>query len=84
MLRNVQRWADRPERVGVGLAACELALLLPRHDALLRREHAQWLARCGRFVEAAAAYDAFADLMGDDDAGRDAASQARMMRARLN
>jgi regulator of sirC expression with transglutaminase-like and TPR domain len=86
ILRNVRTWGARPERAGTALAACELALLLPRRPTGLTREHAELLGRTGRFLESAAAYDAYADAM--EDAEPEAAARARvagrLARARLN
>jgi regulator of sirC expression with transglutaminase-like and TPR domain len=86
ILRNVRMWGARPERAGTALAACELALLLPRRPTGLTREHAELLGRTGRFLEAASAYDAYADAVADVDPEGAARAQvaARLARSRLN
>jgi regulator of sirC expression with transglutaminase-like and TPR domain len=86
ILRNIVRWADRPERTPTALWACEYALLLPRRPVTLLREHAELLGRSGRFLEAADAYERFAgevDLV-DAEAAERAQILSRLNRARLN
>jgi regulator of sirC expression with transglutaminase-like and TPR domain len=86
ILRNVVRWADRPERTSTALWACEYALLLPRRPATLLREHAELLGRSGRFVDAADTYARFADEIElvDAEAAERARILGRLNRARLN
>lgn len=87
MLTNIRAWAARrPERARTRLWSCELALLLPRHDLNLRREHAEALIAVGRYVEGAATLEQYADLIQGPmplaaDHARRLATQAR---ARLN
>jgi regulator of sirC expression with transglutaminase-like and TPR domain len=86
ILRNIVRWADRPERTSTALWACEYALLLPRRPATLLREHAELLGRSGRFVDAADTYARFADEIElvDAEAAERARILSRLNRARLN
>jgi regulator of sirC expression with transglutaminase-like and TPR domain len=86
ILRNIVRWADRPERTSTALWACEYALLLPRRPATLLREHAELLGRSGRFIEASDTYARFADEVElvDAEAAERARILGRLNRARLN
>jgi regulator of sirC expression with transglutaminase-like and TPR domain len=86
ILRNIRAWADRPERLAVALAACELALLLPRRPTALTHEHAELLRRTGHFREAATAYAAYADAIesADAEAAERARIAGRLALARLN
>jgi regulator of sirC expression with transglutaminase-like and TPR domain len=87
MLANVRSWAARrPERARARLWACELALLLPRHDLDLRREYAQALIAVGRYDEGAALLEDYADLVAGPMSlsAERARRTARQARARLN
>ncbi len=87
MLANIRTWAARrPERSRTRLWSCELALLLPRHDVELRREHAEALLAIGRYAEGAARLEEYADLVaGPMPLSAEAARRtAREARARLN
>ena len=86
ILANIRTWADRPERWSTALWSCELALLLPRHAATLRRERGELLIRTGRFVEGAGELDEYADAVEGADAtgAEDARTRARLARSRLN
>lgn len=86
VLGNVRAWARTPERARHRLWAAELALMLPRHDLGLRREYGEALIAVGRYPEAAAALEEYADVVAgpmplEADNARAVARQAR---ARLN
>ncbi|MFE2425215.1 transglutaminase family protein [Streptomyces sp. NPDC059373] len=87
ILNNIRAWASaRPEHLRVQLWAAELSLLLPRHPARLRYEHAQLLVRAGDFAGGAAEMDAYADVVAEVEPASAAAirGQARAARALLN
>jgi regulator of sirC expression with transglutaminase-like and TPR domain len=87
ILNNIRAWASaRPEHLRVQLWAVELSLLLPRHPARLRYEHAQLLVRTGDFAGGAAEMDAYADVVAEVEPASAAAirGQARAARALLN
>lgn len=90
VLTNIRALSARPDPSLVltrtHLWSVELALLLPRHPAALRRERGEVLARLGRFAEAADELSAYADAVRpvDADAARVVALAARAARARLS
>jgi regulator of sirC expression with transglutaminase-like and TPR domain len=87
ILNNIRAWAAaRPEHLRVQLWAVELSLLLPRHPARLRYEHAQLLVQAGDFAGGAAEMEAYADIVGEVEPASAAAirKQARAARALLN
>jgi regulator of sirC expression with transglutaminase-like and TPR domain len=86
ILANIRRWADRLDRVPHHLRAVELALLLPRHPVVLRRDHGRLLARTGDFLGGAAEMEAFADAVDavEPEVAATARREARLTRARLN
>jgi regulator of sirC expression with transglutaminase-like and TPR domain len=65
MLANIRAWATPPLRASTRLWAIDLALLLPHHDASLRRERALALMHLGRYASAARGFDEYADLVAD-------------------
>jgi regulator of sirC expression with transglutaminase-like and TPR domain len=87
VLNNIRTWAAaRPEQLGVQLWAIELALLLPRHPARLRYEHAQLLVERGDFAVGANEMDAFAALLSEAEpaAAEAIRRKAQAARALLN
>lgn len=90
VLTNVRALTERQgpslEAARTRLWAVELTLLLPRHDADLRRERGELLVRLGDHLGGAAALEEHADLVEpvDADAAERCRSRARQARARLN
>jgi regulator of sirC expression with transglutaminase-like and TPR domain len=68
------------------LWAVELSLLLPRHPVDLRRERAELLVRVGRFIDAAAEFERFAEAVevANPEGASSARMAARVSRARCN
>lgn len=87
ILNNIRAWAHaRPEQSAVQLWAVELSLLLPRHPARLRHEHAQLLVRRGEFLAGAAELEEYAQVVAAVDPAAAAAvrREAAEARALLN
>lgn len=90
VLTNIRALSARPDPSLVltrtHLWSVELALLLPRHPAALRRERGEVLAQLGRFAEAADELSAYAEAVRpvDAEAARVVALAARAARARLS
>jgi hypothetical protein len=90
VLTNVRALAQRQgpslEAARTALWAVELSLLLPRHDADLRRERGELLVRLGDHVAGAEALEEYALLVDDVDpaAAERCRRGARQARARLN
>jgi regulator of sirC expression with transglutaminase-like and TPR domain len=85
-LTNIRAWATTPERARHRLWATELALLLPRHDLGLRREHGEALVAVGRYPEASRILEDYADTVAGPMPleAEHARRIARQARARLN
>ncbi|EGJ74915.1 hypothetical protein STTU_2126 [Streptomyces sp. Tu6071] len=87
VLGNITAWAtSRPERTDVALWAAELGLLLPSHPAELRRERARLLVRRGDYLEAAAEFERYAEVVEavSGELAESVRAEARGARARLN
>lgn len=86
VLTNIRAWATTPERAWHRLWAVELALLLPRHDLGLRREHGEALISVGRYAEASTVLEDYADTVAGPMPleAEHARRVARQARARLN
>lgn len=86
VLTNIRAWASTPERAWHRLWAVELALLLPRHDLGLRREHGEALISVGRYREASTVLEEYADTVEGPMPleAEHARRVARQARARLN
>ncbi|HSN06892.1 MAG TPA: transglutaminase-like domain-containing protein [Candidatus Angelobacter sp.] len=86
VLGNIRAWASTPERARHRVWAAELALLLPRHDLGLRREYGEALVAVGRYVEASAVLEEYADTVSGPMPleAEHARRIARQARARLN
>lgn len=87
ILNNIRAWAAaRPERTDVQLWAVELTLLLPRHPARLRHEHAQLLVQRGDFKGGASELEVYAEVIApvDPRAAEAVQREARAARAMLN
>ncbi len=86
VLTNVRSWARTPERARHRLWSTELALLLPRHDLGLRREHGEALVAVGRYREASQVLEDYADTVAGPMPleAEHARRIARQARARLN
>ncbi len=90
VLTNVRVLAQRQgpslDATRTQLWASELALLLPRHDADLRRERGELLVRLGEHLAGAAVLEEHALLIEDldPDAAERCRRGARQARARLN
>jgi len=87
VLGNVRAWAvSRPEHARTQLWATELSLLLPRHPAQLRLEHAETLVRTGDFLGGAAGMEAYAQILDafDPDSAARVRREAKAARCRLN
>ena len=86
VLTNIRAWATTPERAWHRMWAVELALLLPRHDLGLRREHGEALISVGRYSEAARVLEDYADTVEGPMPleAEHARRVARQARSRLN
>jgi regulator of sirC expression with transglutaminase-like and TPR domain len=86
VLTNIRAWATTPERARHRLWSTELALLLPRHDLGLRREHGEALVAVGRYPEASRILEDYADAVAGPLPleAEHARRIARQARARLN
>lgn len=90
VLTNVRALAERQgpslEAARTRLWAVELSLLVPRHDADLRRERGELLVRLGDHLAGAAALEEHAELVEavDVEAAERCRRSARQARARLN
>jgi regulator of sirC expression with transglutaminase-like and TPR domain len=87
VLNNIRVWAaERPEQSAVALWAVELALLLPRHPARLRLDHAKLLVERGEFARGATELEEYAEVVAavDREAAAALRRQARAARALLN
>lgn len=86
VLTNIRAWATTPERAWHRLWAVELALLLPRHDLGLRREHGEALISVGRYSEASRVLEDYAETVEGPMPleAEHARRVARQARARLN
>lgn len=87
VLNNIRMWASaRPEHTAVQLWAVELSLLLPRHPARLRYEHARLLVQRGDFAVGAAEMESYAEVIAplDPTAAESLHRQAHSARALLN
>jgi regulator of sirC expression with transglutaminase-like and TPR domain len=90
VLTNIRALSARPDPAlslaRTHLWSVELALLLPRHPAALRRERGEVLATLGRFAEAADELGAYADAVRpvDPQTARLVGQAARAARARLS
>lgn len=86
VLTNIRAWAVTPERAWHRLWAVELALLLPRHDLGLRREHGEALISVGRYREASTVLEEYAETIEGPMPleAEHARRVARQARSRLN
>jgi len=86
VLTNIRAWASTPERAWHRLWAVELALLLPRHDLGLRREHGEALISVGRYSEASRVLEEYAETVEGPMPleAEHARRVARQARSRLN
>lgn len=86
VLGNIRAWASTPERARHRVWAAELGLMLPRHDLGLRREYGEALIAVGRYVEASALLEEYADLVAGPMPleAEHARRIARQARSRLN
>jgi hypothetical protein len=86
VLANIRGWATTPERARHRLWAVELGLVLPRHDLGLRREYGEALIAVGRYAEASAVLEDYADLVEGPMPleAEHARRTARQARSRLN
>ena len=86
VLTNIRAWAGTPERAWHRLWAVELALLLPRHDLGLRREHGEALISVGRYSEASRVLEEYAETVEGPMPleAEHARRVARQARSRLN
>lgn len=86
VLTNIRAWASTPERAWHRLWAVELALLLPRHDLGLRREHGEALISVGRYSEASRVLEDYAETVEGPMPleAEHARRVARQARSRLN
>ena len=86
MLANIRTWATPPLRAATRLWAIDLSLLLPHHDATLRRERAIALMHLGRYASAAAWFEAYAEQTAQTAPleAEVAHGMARRARAHLN
>ena len=86
VLANIRRWAGQPDRLALRLQAVELALLLPRHDAGLRRERGELAVRLGDFAGGAGDLEAYAEAVEpvQPELAEAVRRSARSARARLN
>jgi regulator of sirC expression with transglutaminase-like and TPR domain len=86
VLTNIRGWASTPERAWHRLWAVELALLLPRHDLALRREHGEALISVGRYSEASRVLEEYAETVEGPMPleAEHARRVARQARSRLN
>ena len=86
VLGNVRAWASTPERARHRLWACELGLVLPRHDLGLRRDYGEALVAVGRYPEASRVLEDYADIVAGPMPleAEHARRIARQARARLN
>jgi regulator of sirC expression with transglutaminase-like and TPR domain len=86
VLTNIRAWASTPERAWHRLWAVELALLLPRHDLALRREHGEALISVGRYSEASRVLEEYAETVEGPMPleAEHARRVARQARSRLN
>jgi len=64
-LGNITNWAQTPERAWQRLWSVELALLLPRRNLGLHREHGEALIGVGRYSQASRVLEDYADLIND-------------------
>ena len=86
ILSNIRASSGRADQLRTRLWATELSLLVPGAPALLRREHGHLLARLGDFLGAAAALEAYAEIIAplDPAAGELALRDAKLTRSRLS
>lgn len=86
VLANIRAWAGVPERWPQRLRALDLALLLPRHDAALRRERGELAVRLGDFAGGATDLETYADAVEpvEPQVAEAVRRSARSARARLN
>ncbi|MDP9408018.1 MAG: transglutaminase-like domain-containing protein [Actinomycetota bacterium] len=90
VLTNIRALSARPDpslaSTRTHLWSVELALLLPRHPAALRRERGEVLGRLGRFSEGGDELRAYADAVRavDPETALAVERAARALRARLN
>ncbi|MDQ1713920.1 MAG: hypothetical protein QOE45_3370 [Frankiaceae bacterium] len=87
VLTNVRAGATgHGKNLRTRLWAVELAMLVPSHDAALRRERGEILIQLGDYVAAAAELESYAEAVEpvDPEAADHALRAARMSRARLS
>jgi regulator of sirC expression with transglutaminase-like and TPR domain len=86
VLANIRAHAASRDSLRTQLWALDLALVLPRHSATLRRERGQVLARLGDYVGSAAELERYAEAVAGADpaAAEKSLRDAKLVRSRLS